>query len=430
MNGSVGRGRQLKAAEVVVIICAGTVVAINAVRAQEASSSFKIETSGFANLTGGLALPDGGPRLGLLPEAEIEVTPQIKTSNGTLLAGRAVFNTSGRAGTFNSGTTAAIPEASVFAMGTFGRLELGARAGFPQSLIGFTPSEIAFTAAEFGPESGLRLDPNGQLPTRFLPAGTGARLDALTYLGYSERFYNDESPKAIYLTPRVQVGTSGGVYAAASYTPRSIRGERLAVVQTRTNAPARGAEPPLPLGDPEDLAQAALVYNNRGEALDWSTGVTWSHTRLSGGAPFSRGDTNSLAFGANLSIEDTWQIGVSATWDGASASRPDLGRLAGDPFGVVASLNYVNGPWIVGGYWQYATAPAELALPTRDRAVIAEIGASYLISKEHDWLGQGRYTDLKLYASLYRYALRSETVQSVSGQNGYVLLTGLRFSFY
>src|SRR5216684_1168257 len=95
MNGSARRGRQLKAAEVVVIICAGTVVAINAVRAQEASSSFKIETSGFANLTGGLALPDGGPRLGLLPEAEIEVTPQIKTSNGTLLAGRAVFNTSG-----------------------------------------------------------------------------------------------------------------------------------------------------------------------------------------------------------------------------------------------------------------------------------------------------------------------------------------------
>jgi hypothetical protein len=69
----------------------------------------------------------------------------------------------------------------VTVIGDFGRIEIGDRAGFPQSLIGFTPSEIAFTSAEFGPDSGVRLDPNGRLPTTFLPHALADRINGLTY---------------------------------------------------------------------------------------------------------------------------------------------------------------------------------------------------------------------------------------------------------
>ena len=401
---------------------AGALLFAGAVSAQEAaSSSYKTEISGFSNVTGGGDLSREDRRAGVFAEAEIEVSPQYTAADGTVFAARAVFNTGGGAGTFDRGASAAIPEASLFAIGDFGRIEIGARAGFPQSLIGYAPSEIAFTAAEFGPDSGLRLDPNGQLPVRFLPGATAARLDALTYLGYSQRWYGDESPKFIYLTPRVQLGYSGGIYAAFSYTPLSIRGDGLEIARTG---------PSQPPATPRDLAQGALVYNNRGEVIDLSTGFTWSHAHVGDGPDLARGDTNSFAFGASASIEDTWQFGASGTWDGASAARTDLGRLSGNPYGVVASVNYLDGPWIVGGYWQYAAAPAELALPTRDRVEIEEIGVSYLINRRHDWLGSSRYADLKLYGGLYRFDLRSETLDSVSGERGYVLLAGLRLSFY
>jgi hypothetical protein len=402
-------------------IAAGSVLLAGAAAAQDDGSSFRNEISGFSNVTGGGDLSSGNRRSGLFAEAEVEVSPQYTAGDGTVFAARAVFNANDGAGTFDSAATAAIPEASLFVIGEFGRIEIGARAGFPQSLIGYAPSEIAFTAAEFGPDSGFRLDPNGQLPARFLPGSTAARLDALTYLGYSERWYSDESPKVIYLTPRVQLGYSGGIYAAFSYTPQSIRGGGLEIVPTMQATPA---------GNPRDLAQGALVYNERGEDVDLSTGFTWSHAHIGDGPTFARGDTNSFAFGASASIEDTWQFGASGTWDGASSSRPDLGRLSGDPYGVVASVNYLEGPWIVGGYWQYATAPEELALATRDRAEIEEIGVSYLINRRHDFLGSERYADLKLYSGLYHFDLRSETLDSTAGERGYVLLAGLRLSFY
>jgi hypothetical protein len=74
---------------------------------------------------------------------------------------------------------------------------------------------IAFTSAEFGPESGERLDPDGGLPTAFAPHPLSDRINDLTYLGYAERFYNDRSLKLIYLTPR----SLSGLYGAVSYAP-------------------------------------------------------------------------------------------------------------------------------------------------------------------------------------------------------------------
>jgi hypothetical protein len=101
------------------------------------------------------------------------------------LAARVAINTNADVGqSFQSGDFL-IPEISAFVIGEYGRFEVGERAAFPQSLVGFTPSEIAFTAAEFGPESGARLDPDGRLPPTFLQNGLASRINALTYLGYS-----------------------------------------------------------------------------------------------------------------------------------------------------------------------------------------------------------------------------------------------------
>jgi hypothetical protein len=400
-----------------------------AAQAQESAGDVQVKISGFVNLTGGFSTPDD--RVGLLPEGEVEITPQLRTPEGTIFAARAAFNVNGLLGADQPGATAAIPEFSLFAIGSFGRIEVGSRAGFPQSLLGFTPSEIAFTAAEFGPDSGTRLDPNGQLPTRFLPAALAARFNALTYLGYAERWYGDASPKAIYLTPRMQVGTDGGVYAALSYTPQSIHGDGLAIASTEQSAAGGPVTAPLSASNPKDLAQGALVYGSRGETLDWSAGLTWSHARLNQGPTFLSGETNSLALGANVSIKDTWHLGLSATWDGLSERRPDLVRhVGGDPFGVVASVNYIDGPWVIGGYWQYAAAAATLTAPTRDRAQISEIGVSYLLDQAHDRLGPGHYTDLKLYAAISHYDLRSATANEEANAGSYVLTAGLRFSFF
>src|SRR5271155_2300621 len=158
---------------------------------------FQLKWSGFENLVGGGASQGEGGAFGGSSESEIELTPQYKTTSGTVFAGRGVFNVQAASDLNGSSSRydVSVPELSLFAIGDFGRIELGDRAGFPQSLIGFTPSEIAYTSAEFGPESGERLDPNGGLPTAFLPHPLADRINDLTYLGYAERFYDNRSLK-------------------------------------------------------------------------------------------------------------------------------------------------------------------------------------------------------------------------------------------
>jgi hypothetical protein len=153
---------------------------------------FQVTLSGFQNLIVGETTGNAG---GASSEAEIELGPQYRTASGIVLAGRAAVNLQGYTYAAGSGSawSFAIPELSVFAIGSFGRIEVGDRAAFPQSLIGFTPSEIAFTAAEFGPDSGVRLDPNGGLPIEFLPRALADRNNNLTYLGYAARFYAEPS---------------------------------------------------------------------------------------------------------------------------------------------------------------------------------------------------------------------------------------------
>jgi hypothetical protein len=405
-----------------------------------------LKLSGFENLD----LADAtGPGVGSGSESEIELSPQYRTPTGVTLAGRAVFNLQARSALGGSASAWALsaPELSVFAVGPFGRIELGDRAGFPQSLIGFTPSEIAFTAAEYGPDSGVRLDPNGGLPTAFLPAALGGRIDRLTYLGYAARFYDDRSPKLIYVSPR----SRSGIYGAFSYTPRTAAdGGGFALAggaRTPTGALARSLDP----GAFRNVVQAAVVWNYRTAWLDLSTGVTASDatvaspsTRLQTAATARRSD--SLSPGISATFVDTWTLGLSGTYDGLSQTRPAIaGKGPVKPYGVVASLNYVAGPWVVGGYYQHAVAntPPTIGLDEgalsanitpalhRDTVEVAEVGASYLLDKNHDLLGAGRYTDVKLFASAYLYRFRGGDASDLDPRaQGAVFISGIRFSFF
>jgi hypothetical protein len=411
------------------------VSALFAIPSAKAANGFDLKISGYFNLTQGGVLHGTGSQpgssTGVVPEGEIELTPQYHLEDGTILAARAAVNTNANVGqSFQSGDLQ-IPEVSAFAIGTFGRFEVGERAAFPQSLVGFTPSEIAFTAAEFGPESGIRLDPNGRLPSTFLQNGLASRIDALTYLGYSERFYDLSSPKLIYISPRID-----GFYTAVSYCPRTVRPEGFQLAHTPT--PSGRANDPLAgsanLSAFNNLVQAAVVYNRRTEDVDLTVGATVSHASPGGDTAtyLVQKDASSINSGFTIILDDTWVLGASANYDGFSGTRPDLApALRRDPFGIIGSINYVEGPWVLGGYYQYATAPSTATAPACDQVQIVEAGLSYLLDQNHDLLGKGYYSDLKAYASAYYYDFEADSNGLGSGYaNGVVLVGGLRFSFF
>jgi hypothetical protein len=385
----------------------------------------KVRVSGFANVSaGGLPRDGDGGGGGFLPEVGVQVTPQWKTQDRTVLAARVTLGGVGRVDGFGDEWTGAIRELSVFAIGPFGRIEIGERAAFPQTLLGYAPAEIAFANAEYGPESGARLTPNGRLPTTFLAPTVGRRIDALTYLGYAARLYDNSSPKVIYVSPRKH-----GLYAGLSYAPRSIRAEGLEVASVGRRSERAPAAAARAAADFENLLQAALVWQKRTESLDLTLGATYSHAQEEPPASAnSRRRVDSLAAGVTATLHDTWEIGLSATYDGFSEALPGA-SVREDPFGVVASLNWIGGSWFAGGYYQFATAPADASASRSDRVHVAQLGAGYLIPSGHELLGAGFHTDLKLYASAY-YSRFADGITRGAPRADVVLLIGARFSFY
>jgi hypothetical protein len=405
-------------------------------RSAHAANGFELKTSGYFNLTTGGVLHGAGGQIGTsvgaVPEGEIELTPQHHLGEGgTILAARVAINTSADVGQSFQSEDLLIPEVSAFVIGRYGRFEVGERVAFPQSLVGFTPSEVAFTAAEFGPESGARLDPDGRLPPSFLQKSLASRINALTYLGYSERFYDVRSPKLIYMSPRID-----GLYMAVSYCPRTVRPEGFQITHTAT--PAGMANDPFAnaakLSAFNNLVQTALVFNRRTEDVDLTVGTTFSHASAGEDTPTYLGheDANSINAGITTILEDTWVLGASANYDGFSGTRPGLPpALRRDPFGIIGSINYVDGPWVLGGYYQYATASSTTVTPAHDQIQIVEVGLSYLLDQNHDLLGKGFYTDLKAYTSAYYYDFETDSNKSRSGYaNGAAFVGGLRFSFF
>src|SRR6267378_770130 len=394
--------------------------------------TFGVKLSGFENLVGGGATFGLGEGTGGSTESEIEVTPQYKTSSGTVFAARGVLNllADSNASGSSSAWSLAVPELSLFAIGDFGRIEVGDRAGFPQSLIGFTPSEIAFTSAEFGPDSGVRLDPNGRLPTTFLPHALADRINGLTYLGYAERFYDDRSFKLIYLTPR----SVSGFYGAVSYTPSTDISSGFDLAGA-TRTPASRFEDSVSPGVFRNIVQAAVVWNHRTDTVDLSTGLTYSYAKGTAGRHQTPTvpESNSLSGGISATFYDAWTFGLSGTFDGFSTRHTNsrANRSSVTPYGVVASVNYVNGSWTFGGYYQHATADSLTPHSSRDTVDIAELGLSCLIDKNHNLLGMGNYTDVKLFASVYYYRFRGAQFSNVqTDQNGAVFVIGGRFSFF
>ncbi len=393
---------------------------------------FQLKLSGYENLVGGSASQGSGGAAAGSSESDIELTPQYKTKDGTVFAARGVLNLQAASNISGSSSSwnLTIPELSLFAIGDFGRIEIGDRSGFPQSLIGYTPSEIAFTGAEFGPESGERLDPNGGLPTAFLPHPLGDRINDLTYLGYAERFYDNRSLKLIYLTPR----SLSGFYGAISYTPATDVSTGFNL-DGNTRTPASGLED---ANNPEvfrNIVQTAVVWTHRTEDVDLSAGMTYSYATGSAGTLFSPTvrDSDSLSGGVTATFHDTWTFGLSGTYDGFSNQRgnPTSGQSPVSPYGVVASGNYVNGPWTFGGYYQHATADSATAQSERDTVDIGEVGVSRLIDENHDLFGVGYYTDVKLFTSLYCYHFNgTQGAGTDFNQNGEVILVGARFSFF
>jgi hypothetical protein len=150
----------------------------------------------------------------------------------------------------------------------------------------------------------------------------------------------------------------------------------------------------------------------------------------------------------SATLYDTWAVGISGTYDGLSSLSTVAGDVGGrgttTPYGVVTSLNYVNGPWVSGGYYQHATADSldtDLLVANRaatsfpathhDSVDIGEVGLSYLVDQNHDLLGMRHHTDIKLFASAYFYRFHSRTpLEAEPDRHGTVFLVGARFSFY
>ncbi|MBX9886030.1 MAG: porin [Novosphingobium sp.] len=376
---------------------------------------FALALSGFQ--TAALAAATDGPSAGearALSETELEASPLVRTSGGTLLGARGVINLTAATGRQTATWRAAIPEWSLFASGRFGRFEVGERAGFPQSLVGFTPSEIALVSAPFGPTGGTRLDPDGRLPTRALPAPLGARINALSLLGYAARFYADRSAKAIWVSPR----SRRGFYGAVSFAP-TVRQRPGALLgqggQAALPAPAAPRR--------KDLVQAAAVWNHRGADLDLTIAATWSHLRELGVDGRWRG-LGSVSGGVSATLHDTWAFGLSATLDTRGT------RGGARPFGVVASLDRVSGPWTVGGYVQHARAARRDGLPGDDTLDVIEGGASLQVDRNHDLLGAGRYTEARVFAAAYHFRLAANAPRPEPTAQGLVLLAGAQFSFF
>jgi hypothetical protein len=401
-----------------VATAAALLASATAAHADEAVEPLQFKLSGFSNGTIGLASTRQSDDVAAVFEGEIEVSPQYTLPGGTVIAARVVANYRGGTASIGSSDSLTVPEISAFAIGSFGRIEIGNRAGFPQSLIGFTPSEIAFTLSEYGPESGARLDPDGRLPTALLPASLSSRINALTYLGYAARFYDDRSAKIIYLSPRLK----NGLYGALSFTPRTNRPGGYGVAGDRVPG-ASGYR---------DVVQAAAVWNHRTENLDLSIGATYSHATVARSTA-SLADTrrvDSISGGISATIRDSFVFGISATYDGLSSEKRPNGSTRA-PYGVIASFNYVDGPWIAGGYYQHAVAPTNALVAGVDKIDVAQIGLSYLVDKNHDLLGAGFYTDVKLFASATYYGVeRNEAGLVRNRQQPVVMLVGARFAFF
>ena len=339
--------------------------------------SRQITVEGYANLTGGLvdasddardegARFDGGARI--LGRLRLEDWPDI----GVRLAAEV------------GDDDAELVEASVLLFDAKGRLEIGERPGLPDVLTGYAPNNFQFTSAEFGPASGPSLDPGGRLQTLLLPATLARQLDSLASLGVTAALFDDRSAKILYVSPK-----RGGWLAGVSYS-----------------------------GDAEDASVAELVQAGLTHETYWDQSVLrWGATYAQGRTDSRTTDLRSLGAGVSIVLDDSLMLGIAASYDGSSRLPSDAaGKLASAAWGATVSVNYNNGPWTVGGYYQYATAEGSTTTTRNDRLSALEVGASYRFT-----------TKARIYGAWYRFDFADDEPDGLSA-TGNVLAVGVRLT--
>jgi len=275
-----------------------------------------------------------------------------------------------------------------------GRLEVGWRQGLPDTLTGYAPNVYTFTAVEFGPPTGLNLFPQGGLQTSFLPPSVGAKIAGLSYLGASAALAGDQSPKLIYVAPRIS-----GFQLGFSASPNA---------DDAAGGASFGAS-----------AQAGVLHETYfGQNV---LRVGGSYTFARGESDRSRGlitgDLHSGNVGVTLVLDDELYLGLSFTADGRSGGVHSV-PAATSPFsvGAVASASYEVGRWAVGGFLQWARGGRDVDGTGSARLRSLEIGGSYRVD-----------TRLRFYAAAYGYRLDDQAgPASLGSVSGTVLLAGIR----
>jgi len=346
-----------------------------------------LTVEGYGNATAGatreVASVRGQAPDPLLFDGAARVLARLRIFNGPDIGARVVVE--------RSTNHVRLSEASVLLFGSAGRLEIGKRMGLPDVLTGYAPNSFAFTTAEFGPPTGRSLDPGGGLQTQFLQGALRSRLEPLAARGVTASLFNDESLKVLYVLPKHNGWLGGVSFATDAEDPRFDR-----------------------------LAQSGLVHESYWHQNVWRWGGTYAHAheradKAHDGAILR--DLNSVSLGTSVVLNDSLDIGIAASYDGASGtSRLALGNAASPALGATGSLNYNAGPWTVGGYYQYARAQATGSRTGNDRLSAFEVGASYRFT-----------TRLRLYGAWFLYDLANDGVDSNSVPgDGSVFTLGLR----
>jgi hypothetical protein len=343
---------------------------------------------GFVNLSTGH--DDGAEGNGF---GELRAFLTTDTGHNLLLGPRVTVR--GEAGTGVSDGLR-IGEASLIALGSWGRLELGDRRGLPDVLTGYAPNNYQFVSAEYGPASGPSLDPDGGQQTALLDTEMAKQIVPLSGLGITASFFGDESTKLIYALPKTR-GFQGGL----SYAPR-VDG-----VDDRFR----------------DLVQAGLTWESyHGQSVFRFGGTyTYADGQTRGGGALYTDNLHSISLGGSTTLNDALTLGVSATWNGDSGLTRSLVEPAfrAAAYGYAASVNYNTGSWTLGGFAQRARGEGDSAQQGRDELKALQLGVSHRSS-----------THLRLFAAMYLYRFEDEGGRGSRGRrNGAVPLAGIRASF-
>ncbi len=348
----------------------------------------QLTLEGFVNATVGTNLQANSPLLGDVRHSQIDTGlrfyTEYKLAAQRVLGARFELNASTQQGT-------SFGERSLIYIDPLGRFEVGRRRGLPDNLIGYAPNTYAFTSAEFGVNSGRTLDPGGTLTTRFLPPALASRIDAVSENGANSAFFNDASPKVLYVSPKV-LGTQLGL----SYTPQL------------DNTPT--SDNPY-----QQLLQTGLAYQQDFGQHFFRFGGSLSvaaldRTTAPSSTPRPGRNLASLSLGGGLNLGEVWDFGLNLTQNSKDNLTP--GRfLRYGAKGITASINYNEGQWVYGAYLQRAYGGETLV--GRDDLQVLQLGVAYRFDAQ-----------FRVFAAYYRYALHNALAANSTGT---VLLAGVRW---